>query len=157
MLLKGLSVLIIMSVGLVISTSMMAGVNETMETARSRAVQETNLSCNVPVDKTSCTFTLAEASQYTSTTQMTITETSPGSNVNRTNASSVGSDRKTITVTGLVASTNYLFTTDFKGVAAGVDNTTSQVMALLPLLIVFGVLIISMLWLLSSLGVLDSA
>ena len=156
MIIKGVTAVVIMALSFVIVSSMMVEVNQANESVRTQSATA-NLGCTPSGSNTYCDITLPSKHQYDTAASMTVTETSPGSNVNRTSDSVLQSDQVTIRVSNLVAATAYLFTVDYKALAQGVDQTTSDVMALLPLGMVVGVLIISILWLLSSLGVMTSA
>lgn len=157
MLLKGMAAIGFMAIALVIATGTMTSVNEQTEAARTRSVTDSNIStCSTGVGVTSCDLTLSETSQYSdiSVNGGTVLETSPSS-VDRTTTSTLNQERTIVTVTGLTASTAYLFDVSYFGLAAGVDQTTSSLMQYIPMVIVLGVVFISLLWLLSTMGVLS--
>ena len=72
-------------------------------------------------------------------TGIVIPESSPGS-VDRSSGGSLGTDRKTLTVSGLTTSTAYVFTVDYLTVDANVSGTMNQLLVSLPLLLVVGLL-----------------
>ena len=154
MIIKGVTAVVILLLSFVITSSMMEQVNQANEDVRTQARTATGLGCTVASNATSCDITLPSKHQYDTLARATVTETSPGSNVNRTSDSTLGSNRITISITGLTASTSYLFTVNYYELAQGVNQNTADVMSLIPLFMVFGTLIISILWLLSSLGVM---
>ena len=87
-----------------------------------------------------CTITLDSDHQYSTTTFMTVTETSPGS-ADRTSGTTVGSDRAILTVTGLnTTPTAYLFSVDYLERNALVSEATNEVLARIPLILVIGAL-----------------
>ena len=156
MLLKGLATIGFMAIALVVSTGTMSSVNEQTEAARTRSVTDSNVStCSTGVGVTQCEIDLSETSQYSeiSVNGGSVLETSPSS-VGRTGQTTLNNERNKITITGLTASTSYIFDISYFGLAAGVDQTTSNVMQYIPMVIIFGVLFISLLWLLSTTGVL---
>jgi len=156
MLLKGMATIGFMAIAVIVSTGTMTSVNTQTEAARTRSVTDSNVStCTTGVGVTQCEIDLTETSQYSdiSVNGGSVLETSPSS-VDRTDQTTLNNDRTKITITGLTASTSYIFDINFFGLASGVDQTTSNVMQYIPMVIIFGVLFISLLWLLSTTGVL---
>ena len=77
------------------------------ETLRTEDVTETGLACSTGA-ATSCSITLAQAHAHGNTDHMVVTETSPASTT-VTSQTSVGTNRETLTITGLAISTSYIF------------------------------------------------
>ncbi len=142
MLKTGLSAVLSIGFGFAILAAMLPDIVDRSETVRTNTSQETGLNCSTGVGEMSCDVTLTAMHAYPNTTAMTVTETSPGS-ADRTALSSLNaSDRTTLSVGGLSASTAYTFTVDFAVVDSNVSGSLNQLLASLPLLLVVGLLAI---------------
>ena len=95
--------------------------------------QTQSLSCTTISGATSCAVTLANAHAYYDTSRLAITETSPGSS---SRSGTLGSNRTTLTVSGLAASTAYTFSVSYQSVSSTVSSTLDTVMKLLPTVII---------------------
>lgn len=133
MLVKAVLGALVLSFATVIITVTLPAIAENISDVRTEASQETGLGCSTGVGETSCSVTLAAEHAYPDTTDMTVTETSPGS-ADWTSATTVGTDRATLTVTGLTASTSYTFTVDYRAVAANIGDPLNSVLTFVPFL-----------------------
>ena len=92
---------------------------------------------------TSCSFALAQAHMHFDTSNMTVTETSPGSE-DRTSASTLDrDDRVTVTVTGLTASTTYNFAVAYVVRGTNVSADMADALNWGPPALFFGVLVVT--------------
>lgn len=107
------------------------------EGTRTDAAQEAGLTCTTGVGETTCTITLPAEHEYPDTTGLTVTETSPGAG-DWTANTTVSTDRVTLTITGLTASTVYVFTANYLVLAPGISNVLNGFLRLLPVLVVLG-------------------
>ncbi len=114
------------------------------EAKRTDDAAETGLVCSTGVGQSSCNIVLAVKHQYSDTTQMTVTETSPSS-VDRTSTTTVDPDRVTLIVGGLVASTAYTFNVDYKQIAANVSDGLNDFLRQVPVLVVIGIFAVALL------------
>ena len=115
------------------------------ETARTEDAAE-SLGCTTGVATPACDITLADEHAYADTTAMTVTETTPGAG-DRTSGTTVGTDRVTLTVAGLSAtSTPFTFDVDYKVVDAGVSTMLNGVLSRFGILLVLGLLGIMVFW-----------
>lgn len=164
MLLKGILAAGFMLIALVVTIGVIGPVNEQVEAARTQNATATNLACTTGSSDTTCNITLPTQSQYsylgnftnasgTLVSGGTVEQTSPTS-ADKTAASTIATDRVTITVSGLASSTSFLFTVNYLELASGVDQNTSNIMQYIPLLLVLGAVFVAMLWLLSALKVI---
>jgi len=117
---------------------------------RTDAAQDVGLMCSTGVGETSCDITLTAASAFADNTGLAVNETVPAA-VNRTSTSTLGDDRLTITVAGLIASTAYTFTVDYLDVNAQVAASTGLdgFLAALPLIFAVGALflvVVAVIW-----------
>ncbi len=107
------------------------------EGIRTVDAEAAGLTCTTPVGITTCSTTLPTEHEYTNTTRMTVTETNPGS-VDRTATTTVGSDRVTLTITGLAANTVYTITVGYAEQAAGISNSLNGLLRVMPVLLLLG-------------------
>ena len=114
---------------------------ENSEDSRTEAVIDTGLNCSTGVGETTCTFSLTDAHAYASTSEMTVTETSPSS-VDRTAQTTVSADRADVTVSGLTASTAYVFTVAHDRVNQDISQALAGLLQALPVIIVVGALFV---------------
>ncbi len=124
--------------GFVILAAALPDIVNRSETVRTNTTQETGKGCSTGVGQSSCDVTLIASHAYADTTAMVVTETSPGSADRTSNSSISASDRVTVTVSGLSASTAYVFTIDYAIVDPSVSGPLGQLLASLPLLLVVG-------------------
>jgi len=117
------------------------GIADQIAEVRTEPTQDVGLGCSTGTGETSCTITLTQEDAYPDTTDMVVTETSPGS-VDRTNQSTVQADRLMIAVTGLVQSTAYVFTVDYQIVDAQVSDGLNSVLSFMPFLVAIGGLVL---------------
>lgn len=107
--------------------------NKTRVTATSEG-----LSCITAAGETSCNLNLTDAHMHFDTTEMTVTETSPGSG-DRTAGTVVRiSDRQQIAVSGLSGGTSYNFTVAYLKQATDVSDMMADVLNLAPVFFLFG-------------------
>jgi len=135
--------LVIVGFGFFILSIMFNPIASKVNDLRTDQQIDTGLACSTG-SATECTVTLTEKSAYEPVApNWTVTETSPGS-VNRTATSVLSSNLQDVTVSGLTASTSYVFTIDYYKVDTNVENATSlnSVLKRFNLLIVIGLLII---------------
>ena len=123
------------------------------EDARTDDASESALVCTTGAAATACSFTLAQIHEYNDTTQMTVTETAPGS-VDRTANTTVASDRVTLTVASLATSTAYTFTTAYKIQAADISGPLNDLLRFLPLLIPLGLVALVLIAAIRGLGLI---
>jgi len=76
------------------------------------SVTQPGLTCSTGVGETTCTITLLVAHETATCTNLTVTETSPGSGAKT--CGGVAADKTTVTVTGLTASTSYTFSVAYR-------------------------------------------
>lgn len=120
------------------------------EAARTEDASEA-LNCSTGVSDTSCDLSLTDEHAYAGTTELTVTETSPGSG-DRTSDSTVGTDRVTITVASLATSTAYQFDVDHRIVDPNVSAMLDGVMSRFGILIVLGLLGVMVFWIAKIVG-----
>ncbi len=135
---QGIIAVMVLGLGFTVLATALPDIVSRSETVRTNAAQQTGLACNSG-SGTSCSVTLTSEHAHRDTTGVVITETSPGS-VDRSSGGSLGTDRKTLTVSGLTTSTAYVFTVDYLTVDANVSGTLNQFLVSLPLLLVVGLL-----------------
>lgn len=101
-----------------------------------------SLSCTTGTGETSCTIALTDAHMHYDTTEMTITETSPGS-ADRTSTTTVAAgDHQSIAITGLSASTAYTFNATYVKQASGITGELADMLKLYPLIFLWGPLLV---------------
>ena len=128
--------LVIVGFGFFILSIMFNPIASKVNNLRTDQQVDTGLACSTG-SATSCTITLSVAPNWE------VLETSPGS-VDRTSTSVLSNNLQDVTVSGLTASTSYVFTVDYYKVNASVANATSldSILKRFNLLIVIGLLII---------------
>lgn len=114
------------------------------EETRTDPTTATGLACTTGVGETSCIITIPTNHQYSDTTQMTVTETSPSS-VDRTSTTAVGSDRTSLSVSGLASSTSFLFDVDYREIAANVSAGLNDFLRQVPVFVVIGIFAVALL------------
>lgn len=121
---------------------------------RTDSAQDAGLMCTTGAGETSCDITLSDESAFADMSGITVTETSPGSG-DRTDDSTLGDDRLTISVSGLSPSTSYAFTVDYLVVNSQVADATGLdgFLAALPLIFAAGTILLTVgaaIWVLRS-------
>mgnify|MGYP000873020758 CR=1 FL=1 len=113
-----------------------------VNTARTDPIQQTGLACTSDGAGV-CTITLANQHMHSDTSGMTVLETSPSS-ADRTVDTTVGSNRVTLTITGLAATTGYIFTVDYEKVDAQAAEATGlpDFLNLAPIIFVLMMLVV---------------
>lgn len=142
MALRAILAALVMVFVIVIVTVTLPAITAANEDVRTDSAQETGLSCSTGVGETTCTLTLAAAHAYPDTSGMVVTETSPGS-TDRTSAATVQADRTMVALTGLTASTSYMFTVDYAVVATNVSSGLNAFLSFVPFLWGFGGLVMA--------------
>lgn len=135
--------LVIVGFGFFILSIMFNPIASKVNNLRTDQQVDTGLACSTG-SATSCTITLSQKSAYEPVApNWEVLETSPGS-VDRTSTSVLSNNLQDVTVSGLTASTSYVFTVDYFKVNASVANATSldSILKRFNLLIVIGLLII---------------
>ena len=110
------------------------------ESNRIAARTAEGVACTTASGATTCNVTLPSSHEHFDTTNMTVTETSPSSGA-RT-ATLDASDRVTVTVTGLTASTAYVFSVAYQERASNVSGLVSDVLLFLPNLFIIAAIVI---------------
>lgn len=109
-------------VGIVVLVAVFGQIVSLANEARTVEVIEAGLTCTTGAGSTSCAVTLVSPHAFAFAADgMTVLETSPGS-ADRTSTSTLASNRTTLTVAGLSASTAYTFT-----VTHDTDDTNNNV------------------------------
>ena len=135
--------LVIVGFGFFILSIMFNPIATKVNNLRTDQQIDTGLACSTGL-ATSCTVTLTQKSAYEPVApNWSVTETSPSS-VNRTTTSVLSSNLQDVAVSGLIASTSYVFTVDYFKVNTSVASATSldSILKRFNLLIVIGLLII---------------
>lgn len=135
----GASLILVVMVWLI--TASLPAIASTVSGVRTDPASETGLMCTTGVGETSCTLTLAAEHGWADTSDMTVTETSPGS-ADRTAQTTVQSDRTMILVSGLSPSTSYTFTVQYVVVAAGISAELAGLLQFTPFIVGFGGLVV---------------
>tara|TARA_B100000427_G_scaffold40458_1_gene29179 strand:+ start:449 stop:913 length:465 start_codon:yes stop_codon:yes gene_type:complete len=137
---KGLSGIVMLGLGFILLASTLPDMVTRSETVRTNPKQDVNRSCPTLGTET-CNFTLTEEHAYPDTTGLVLTETSPSSGVVDSATYTIGSDSKTVSLTGLNPSiSNYIFTADYKTVDSNISGSLNQLLRAFPLLLVVGLL-----------------
>ncbi len=129
--------ILILAIGLIALLVMFPEIVSLNETARTQGAQDVALGCTSNTGGT-CSITLTSAHEYSTTTFMTVTETNPGSVV-RTGETTVGTDRVTLSITGLNTSpTAYTFTVDYTERNDLLPEGANEVLSRLPIILILG-------------------
>ena len=120
--LRGVQRVFALMVGLMVMIAVFGTIVTLANEARTVEAIEAGLMCSTDVGETSCVITLVSPHAFAFTADgMVVLETAPGS-TDRTSTSSLASNRTTLTVAGLSASTAYTFT-----VTHDTDDTNNNV------------------------------
>ena len=136
---KGLSGIVMLGLGFILLASTLPDMVTRSETVRTNPANQTGLACSTG-SSTTCDITLPNEHAYPDVTGLVLTETSPSSGVVDSATYTIGSDSKTVSLTGLTSSTSYVFTADFKTVDANISGSLNQLLRAFPLLLVIGLL-----------------
>ena len=112
-----------------------------VESARTVDVSDTGLGCSTGAGETECSFSLSEENAYATNYGITVTETSPGS-ADWSSSTSIGTDRTTVTISGLAGSTAYLFDVDYKGVNPQLTDDANNLLERSTLFLVAGAVLV---------------
>lgn len=151
MLLKGLLAVLALFFTIYAAVAILPTIVNNNESIRTDAATDTGKTCTPGEDETTCSFTLDEPHEYADTSQMTVTETSPGSN-DHTDATTVGTDRTTLTVSGLTSEQAYIFSVAYAAQAANVDDGLNDLLGLMPLLLILGAVTVPIIALVAVFG-----
>ena len=100
---------------------MLPDISRLLEDARTTPATDTGLACATGAADTSCVVSLSAVHQYSTTAQMTVTETSPGAG-DVTASSSLAVNRSDVTVSSLATSTAYTFNVSYAVRPPGVSE-----------------------------------
>lgn len=149
----GITAVIALWLGMMLVLGQLPTIVPLAEDARTDDATEVALVCTTGIADTSCAITLADIHEYNDTTQMTVTETAPGSG-DRTSNTTVAADRVTLTIASLATSTAYTFTTAYKIQAADISGPLNDLLRFLPLLIPLGLVALVLIAVIRSLGLI---
>lgn len=93
--------------------------------------------CTTGPGATTCSFTLAQVHELSTTAQMTVTETSPGSG-DLTADATLGENRQTVTLSNRSPSTTYTVTVEYLVIGTGVTPAVNSILRALPLYVGIG-------------------
>ena len=98
------------------------------------------LTCTTGVAETTCALTLTQPHFYNATTNLTVTQTSPGSGLE---SATIANNKRTVTVSGLTGSTTYAFTVAYQVTNPALTGFGGfdQALEVIPLLMVIVVLV----------------
>ena len=147
---NGIIAIVVLGLAFVMLAAALPEIVNQSETARTNPAQDSALACATG-SGTSCDVTITAAHAHRDTTDLTVTETSPGS-VDRTSTSSLDSDLTTLTISGLTTGTSYLFTVDYSVVDPNISGSLNQLLVSFPLLLVVGLLAVIVLGTYSAFG-----
>lgn len=126
----------------VLATVMVPTVSGLSHDMRADPVVAEAASCSTGAGESSCTLTLAAAHLHPDTIHMTVTQTAPGSQ-DRTAETSVGDDRRTLTVSGLGESIDYTFAVDYEREDPSNTEGGNDLIRLIPLLFTLGLVLLT--------------
>ena len=111
-------------------------------TARTDPQTQSGLTCTT-TGAGVCTLTLAYKHMHADTSGMTVTETAPSSSIQTANTT-VGTDRTTLTITGLANTTLYTFTVVYEKIDAQASDATglADFLNLAPFIFVLMMLVV---------------
>lgn len=118
-------------------------ISNIMRDVRTDATSE-SLGCTTGAAVTACVITLTDPHAHGDETDLTVTETSPGSGTKTATVNRA--DRTQVTVSGLTAGTTFTFTVAYLILATNVNSDESDAMKWIPILI-FVAAIALVLWL----------
>jgi|TARA_A100001518_G_C1224994_1_gene72348 hypothetical protein len=136
---KGFTGVLMLGLGFILLASTLPDMVTRSETVRTNPANQTGLACSTG-GSTTCDITLSNEHAYPDTTGLVLTETSPSSGMVDSENYTIGSDSKTISLTGLTSSTSYIFTADYKTVDTNISGSLNQLLRAFPLLLVVGLL-----------------
>ena len=133
------------SLVMIVLAVILPDVMDAAETARTELATQTGMSCTPGAGETSCDVTLDTEHAYAITDGMTVTETAPGS-TDRTDDTTVGADRLTLTIAGLTALQPYTFTVEHRVVDPTVSPQAAGLVERFGFLLIVGVTVLFGIW-----------
>jgi|TARA_Y100000310_G_scaffold34971_2_gene33111 hypothetical protein len=142
MLSRGITTVVALGVLVTTILVLLPDISQTLEAARTDPFTE-SVACTTGAAESACSVALASPHEYSTTDQMTVTETAPGAADHTANAT-LAESRQSVSVASLSTSTAYTFSIDYAIRAANVDQGANDLLRLfipMALLILIGALL----------------